>query len=88
MADACLLLVELEQQGVVVERLLEALGDKVPKVPAAALDILTRAVRYARLVGVVCVPGVCALFVCVHARGARARARQCGWARSRGRRAC
>lgn len=43
-ADACQLLVELECQSEVVEGLTKAFGDKVPKVPTAALDILKQAV--------------------------------------------
>lgn len=43
-AEACYLLVELEQQEAVVEMTLKAAGDKVPKVAVAALDILCNAV--------------------------------------------
>ncbi len=44
-AEACYLLVELEQQESVVESAIKASGDKVPKVAVAALDILKNAVR-------------------------------------------
>lgn len=44
-ADACLLFVELEQSGAVVEAMQKAFSDKVPKVVVAALDILVKAVR-------------------------------------------
>ncbi|RMZ53878.1 hypothetical protein APUTEX25_005624, partial [Auxenochlorella protothecoides] len=43
-AEACYLLVELEQQESVVESAIKASGDKVPKVAVAALDILKNAV--------------------------------------------
>lgn len=43
-AEACYLLIELEQQETVVESMLKAAGDKVPKVAAAALDIVKNAV--------------------------------------------
>lgn len=43
--EACLLLVELEQQAPVVEAVLKAFSDKVPKVVLAAVDILLQAVR-------------------------------------------
>lgn len=46
-AEACLLLVELEQQAVVVEALLKAFTDKVPKVVLAAVDIVLQAIRWA-----------------------------------------
>lgn len=43
--EACLLLIELEQQAPVIEAILKAFGDKVPKVVLAAVDILLQAVR-------------------------------------------
>jgi cytoskeleton-associated protein 5 len=42
--EACLLCIELEEQASVIESILKALSDKVPKVVIAALDILFRAV--------------------------------------------
>lgn len=42
--EACLLFCELEQSGTMVEAVLKALSDKVPKVVLAALDLLLRAV--------------------------------------------
>lgn len=42
--EACLLFIELEEQASVIESILKALSDKVPKVVAAALEILFRAV--------------------------------------------
>lgn len=44
-AEACMLLIELEQQGAVLEAVLKAFGDKVPKVVQAAVDIVLQAVR-------------------------------------------
>lgn len=44
--EACLLLVELEQGAVVVESVLKAFSDKVPKVVLAAVDIILQAVRW------------------------------------------
>lgn len=44
--EACMLLVELEQQASVVEAVLKAFGDKVPKVVLAAVDIVLQAVRW------------------------------------------
>lgn len=43
--EVCMLFVELEQQAAVVEGIMKAFTDKVPKVVVAALDILTKAVR-------------------------------------------
>lgn len=43
-ADACLLLAELGQAGEMVEAVMRAFGDKVPKVAAAAVDVVARAV--------------------------------------------
>lgn len=45
--EACLLFVELEQQAVVVEAVLKAFSDKVPKVVLAAVDIILQVVRCA-----------------------------------------
>ena len=45
--EACLLLIELEQQEAVVESVLKAFADKVPKVVLAAVDIILQAVRCA-----------------------------------------
>ena len=42
--EACMLLVELEQQEAVVESMLKAAGDKVPKVAQAALEVVRSAV--------------------------------------------
>ena len=42
--EACLLFIELEEQASVIESILKALSDKVPKVVIAALDVLLRAV--------------------------------------------
>lgn len=42
--EACMLLIELEQQAVVIEAVLKAFGDKVPKVVLAAVDIIAQAV--------------------------------------------
>ncbi|PRW20522.1 microtubule associated isoform A [Chlorella sorokiniana] len=42
--EACMLLIELEQQAVVIEAVLKAFGDKVPKVVLAAVDIVAQAV--------------------------------------------
>ena len=44
--EACMLLIELEQQAVVVEAVLKAFADKVPKVVLAAVDIVAQAVRW------------------------------------------
>lgn len=46
--EACMLLIELEQQAAVIEAVLKAFGDKVPKVVLAAVDIVLQAVRWAR----------------------------------------
>ena len=43
--EACLLLIELEQQEAVLESVLKAFADKVPKVVLAAVDITLQAVR-------------------------------------------
>jgi hypothetical protein len=43
-SDACMGFIELEQSPSVMEPLLKALGDKVPKAVLAALDIIVRAV--------------------------------------------
>lgn len=43
--EACMLLIELEQQAAVVEPLLKAFTDKVPKVVLAAVDIILQAIR-------------------------------------------
>ena len=43
--EACLLLIELEQQEAVLESVLKAFADKVPKVVLAAVDIVLQAVR-------------------------------------------
>lgn len=40
-------LIELEQQAAVIEAVLKAFGDKVPKVVLAAVDIVLQAVRWA-----------------------------------------
>ncbi len=45
--EACMLLIELEQQAVVIEAVLKAFSDKVPKVVLAAVDIIAQAVRWA-----------------------------------------
>lgn len=42
--EACMLLIELEQEAAVVEAVLKAFGDKVPKVVLAAVDIILQAV--------------------------------------------
>lgn len=42
--EACMLLIELEQQAAVIEAVLKAFGDKVPKVVLAAVDIVLQAV--------------------------------------------
>ncbi|KAL4854812.1 hypothetical protein ACK3TF_004509 [Chlorella vulgaris] len=42
--EACMQLIELEQQAVVVEAVLKAFTDKVPKVVMAAVDIILQAV--------------------------------------------
>jgi len=45
--EACMLLIELEQQAPVMEAVMKAFGDKVPKVVLAAVDIVLQAVRWA-----------------------------------------
>ncbi len=45
--EACMQLIELEQQAAVIEAVLKAFGDKVPKVVLAAVDIVLQAVRWA-----------------------------------------
>lgn len=47
--EACMLLIELEQQAAVIEAVLKAFGDKVPKVVLAAVDIVLQAVRWVGL---------------------------------------
>ncbi|KAL4424717.1 hypothetical protein ABPG77_000060 [Micractinium sp. CCAP 211/92] len=42
--EACMQLIELEQQAAVLEAVLKAFGDKVPKVVLAAVDIVLQAV--------------------------------------------
>jgi hypothetical protein len=43
--EACMLLIELEQQAAVLEGLMKAFADKVPKVVVAALEIIHKAIR-------------------------------------------
>ena len=68
-AEACMLFIELEQQDAVVESVLKAFSDKVPKVVLAAVDILLQAVRCARRWALA---PACMYCQCVHActRGA------------------
>lgn len=49
--EACMLLIELEQQAVVIEAVLKAFSDKVPKVVLAAVDIIAQAVRWVLMPG-------------------------------------
>lgn len=44
-SDACLLFIELEQSMVVIDALIVAFDDKVPKTVIAALDVVIRAVN-------------------------------------------
>lgn len=75
--EACMLLIELEQQAVVIEAVLKAFGDKVPKVVLAAVDIIAQAVRWVR--GLSAGPPAAAWPGCMLCNQSTARARQLCW---------